>query len=193
MSPPLSPSYGDRNTISGWRCRLLEVPALSCSFRRPVCGAVPSVAVALACRRGAGVVASVCRRGVGVVIIVSSFCRCLLAPCLSSRSCEPWVRRRCYRFAPLRVPCCLPYRPGGSGGGVLISLLCSSCLPALRWCRIAHLPVSSTRRARRWCFGVPATEWSFSSVSHRFLIGVGARFGFACSFYPYRRRIVPTM
>lgn len=44
MPTPLSPSYGDKNTISGWRCRLLGVPAWL--------SAVSSVVVASACRRG---------------------------------------------------------------------------------------------------------------------------------------------
>lgn len=102
-------------------------------------------------------------RGCGGGVIASSLCGCRAA-CRIARA---------GRAASFSSPCCV----------------LRACLPCDSFrCRIARLPVSSTRRAGR-CFGVPAVEWSFLSVSHRLLIGVSARFGFACSFYPYRRRV----
>ena len=146
------------------RCCLLGVPAIPSVA--PFVGLVlaPSVVIAHARRRR-------------VVSSSSGHRLPLLACSLPIASvCGAGVSAAVFSLRPpLRASCCLPYR---SAGRVAFSshVVFSSYLLALRWCRIALLPVLSDKTGgamllRRSC-GV--------GRSHRFLVGVYFWLGFAC-------------
>lgn len=130
----LSPSCGDENTISGLAGLAMLLAWCSCVGRRSP-------------RRSSFVPTP--SSWDGVVIIGSSLAAACLPPAsrlgLRCRGCDGVLASSSAGVMMLAVSL------GGSDGGG-----CSLCLLALRWCRIALLPVYSTSGTGRCCFGVPA-------------------------------------